>query len=93
MLLTPAQIKPKLFQTELLFFSFFFFFFTRDGCVSRLRACLGARLLLQFDQYLNLLEGADRAEKNSAPFSGVTKNNKTTTKCEPVWPSGKALGW
>ena len=31
-------------ETEL--FSFFLFFFTRDGCVSCLRACFGARLLL-----------------------------------------------
>ena len=41
-------------------FSFFLFFFTRGGCASRLRACLGARLLLQSYQYPNLSEGADR---------------------------------
>ena len=37
-------------ETELFFFFFFFFFFflfTRGGCVSCLRACFGARLLLQ----------------------------------------------
>ena len=41
MLLTPAQIKTKIFwiDTEL--------FFTRGGCVSCLRACFGTRLLLQ----------------------------------------------
>ena len=35
-------------------------FFTRGGCVSCLRACLGARLLPQSYQYQNLSEGADR---------------------------------
>ena len=34
--------------------------FTPGGCVSRLRACLGARLLPQSYQYPNLSEGADR---------------------------------
>ena len=37
MLLTPAQIKPKPFETRRNFF--FFFFFTRGGFVSCLRAC------------------------------------------------------
>ena len=41
-------------------FFFFFFFFTRGGCASCLRACLGARLLLQSYKYPNLSEGADR---------------------------------
>ena len=35
-------------------------FFTRGGCVSCLRGCLGARLLPQSYQYPNLSEGADR---------------------------------
>ena len=41
MLLTSAQIKPKSFESRRNFF------FTRGGCASCLRACLGARLLLQ----------------------------------------------
>ena len=46
MLLTPAQIKPKSFETKRNFF-----FFTRGGCVSCLRACLVARLLPQSYRY------------------------------------------
>ena len=85
MLLTPAQIKPKLFESSgNSFFSFFFFFlsfFTRGGCVSCLRACLGARLLLQSYQYLNLSEGADRVAgqlrgDKECPFCGVTKSGR-----------------
>ena len=45
-------------ETELFFL--LLFFFTRGGCTSRLRACLGARLLLQSYYYPNLSEGADR---------------------------------
>ena len=40
MLLTPAQIKPKSFELRRNSV-----FFTRGGCASCLRACLGARLL------------------------------------------------
>ena len=59
MLLTPAQIKPESFESRrsiffsffsFFLFSFFFFFsflFTRGGCITCLRACLGARLLPQ----------------------------------------------
>ena len=36
------------------------FVFTRGGCASCLRACLGARLLSQSYQYPNFSEGADR---------------------------------
>ena len=43
MLLTPAHIKPKSFESR----RNSFLFFTRGGCVSCLRACLDARLLLQ----------------------------------------------
>ena len=39
---------------------FFSFFLPGGGCVSRLRTCLGARLLPQFYHCLNLSEGADR---------------------------------
>ena len=40
---TPAQIKPQSFESR----RNSSFFFTRGGCVSCLRACFGARLLLQ----------------------------------------------
>ena len=79
MLLTPAQIKPKSFESKQNSTSFF----TRGGCVSCLRACLGARLLSQPYQYRNLSEGADpvggqlRGDKE-CPFSGVTE-------CGRVW--------
>ena len=57
-------------------------FFTRGGCVSYLRACLGARLLPQLFLYKppNLLEGADRVggqlSGDECPFSGVTKSGR-----------------
>ena len=60
-------------------------FLTRAGCVSCLRACVGARLLLQSYQYPNLSEGADRVggqlhgDKES-PFSGVTKSGRVWRK-------------
>ena len=64
---------------------FFFFFFTRGGCVSSLRACLGARLLPQSYQYPNLSEGADRVGgqlrgDKECPFSGVTKSGRVGRK-------------
>ena len=60
-------------------------FFTRGGCVSCLRACLGARLLPQSYQYPNLWEGADRVggqlrEDKECPFSGVTKSGRVWRK-------------
>ena len=51
MLLMPAKIKPKSFESTQNFF------FTNVSC---LRACLGARLLPQSYQYPSLLEGTDR---------------------------------
>ena len=74
MSLTPAEIKPKSFESR----RNSFFFFTRGGCVSCLRVCLGARLLLQSYQYPNLSEGADRVAgqlrgDKECSFSGVTK--------------------
>ena len=61
------------------------FFFTRDGCASCLRACLGARLLLQSYEYPNLSEGADRVGgqlrgDKECPFSGVTKSGRVWRK-------------
>ena len=75
MLLTPAQIKPKSFESRRNFFSFFF---TRGGCASCLRACFGASFLLQSYYYRNLSEGANRLAgqlrgDKECPFSGVTK--------------------
>ena len=64
---------------------FFFLFFTRGGCVSCLRGCLGARLLPQSYQYPNLSEGADRVSgqmggDKEGPFSGVTKSGRVWRK-------------
>ena len=79
MLLTPAQIKPKSFELR------WNFFFTQGGCVSCLRACLGAKLLPQSYQYPILSEGADcvggqlRGDKE-CPFSGVTKSGRVWRK-------------
>ena len=61
-------------ETELLLFN-------PGGCVSCLRACLGARLLLQPYQYPNLSEGADRVGgqlrgDKECPFSGVTNSGR-----------------
>ena len=81
MLLTPAQIKPQSFKSRRNSFSFF----TRGGCASCLRACLGARLLPQSYQYPKLSEGADgfggqlRGDKE-CPFSGVTKSGRVWRK-------------
>ena len=63
----------------------FFFFFTRGGCASCLRACLGARLLPQSYHYPNLSEGADRVGgqlrgDTECPFSGVTKFGRVWRK-------------
>ena len=85
MLLTPAQIKPKSFESRRN--SFFVLFFARGGCVSYicLRACFGARLLQQSYQYPNLSEGADRVGgqlhgDKECPFSGVTKSGRVWRK-------------
>ena len=61
------------------------FFFTRGGCASCLRECLGARLLPQSYQYPNLSEGADRVGgqlrgDKECPFSGVTKSGRVWRK-------------
>ena len=81
MLLTPAQIKPKLCESR----QNFFFFFTWGGCVSCLRARLGARLLPQPYRYPNLSGGADRVGgqlhgDKECPFSGVTKSGRVWRK-------------
>ena len=75
LLRTPAQIKPKLFKLRRNSL------FTRGGCVSCLRACLGARLLPQSYQYPNLSESADRVGgqlrgDKEWPFSGVTESGR-----------------
>ena len=70
------------------------YFFTRGGCVSCLRACLGARFLPQSYQYSNLSEGADRVGgqlrgDKECPFSGVTKSGRVWRKV----PESDALVW
>ena len=85
MLLTPAQIKPKSFESRRNSFFFFFFFFTGGGCASCLRACLGTRLLPQSYRYPNLSRGADRVGgqlrgDKECPFSGVTKSGRVWRK-------------
>ena len=59
--------------------------FTRGGCISCLRACLGTRLLLQSYQYPNLLEGTDCVggqlhRDKECPFSGITKSGRVWRK-------------
>ena len=78
MSLTPAQMKPKLFES---WQNFFF----NLGCVSCLHACLGTRLLAQPYQYPNLSEGAERVGgqlrgDKEFPFSGVTKSGRVWRK-------------
>ena len=75
MLLTPARIKAKPFESRRNSF------FTRAGSVSCLRECLGARLLPQSYYYPNLSEGGDRVAgqlrgDKECPFSGVTKSGR-----------------
>ena len=74
MLLTPAQIKPKSFESRRNSF------FTRGGCVS----CLCC-FYMQPYQYPNLSEGADRVGgqlrgDKEWPFSGVTKSGRVWRK-------------
>ena len=87
-------------------FFFFFLLFTRGGCVSCLRTCLGARLLPQSYQDPNLSEGADRVAgqlrgNKECPFSGVTKSGRVWRKvpesdarsvCVCVWGGGGGGG-
>ena len=80
MLLTPAHIKPKSFESRRNSFCF-----TRGGCASCLRAYLGARLLPQSYRYPNLSESADRVGgqlrgDKECPFSGVTKSSRVWKK-------------
>ena len=76
MLLTPAKIKPKSFESRRNSL------FTRDNDYC---ACLGARLLPQSYQHPNLSEGADRVGgqlrgDKECPFSGVTKSGRVWRK-------------
>ena len=85
MLLTPAQIKPKPFESRRNHLSLSLSLFTRGGCVSCLRASLGASLLPQPYQYLNLSESADRVGgqlhgDKECPFSGATKSGRVWRK-------------
>ena len=90
MLLTPAQIKPKSFESRRDSFFFFFLLFLFSSFLPgldapRVWACLGARLLPQSYQYPNLSEGADRVGgqlrgDKKCPFSGVTKSGRVWRK-------------
>ena len=77
MLLTPAQIKPKSFESRQNSF------LSRGGCVSCFRACLGARLLPVLPVFL--LESADHVGgqmhgDKECPFRGVTKSGRVWRK-------------
>ena len=66
-------------KTKIIWIETDFFFFTQGGCVSYLRAYLGAGLLPQSYQYPNLSEGADcigghLCRDEECPFSDVTKS-------------------
>ena len=72
-MLTPAQIKPKSFESRQNSSSFFY-----PGWIC-------ARLLPQSYQYRNLSEGADRVGgqlrgDKECPFSGVTKSGRVWRK-------------
>ena len=70
-------------QNSFFFFFFFFFsFFTLGGCVSCLRACFGARLLILSYQYPNLSEGADSVGRQlrGNKISDVTKSIRVWRK-------------
>ena len=92
MLLTPAQIKPKSFDSRRTSVS------TQGGCASCLCACLGTRLLPQSYQYPDLSEGADHVGGQlhggkEFPFSGVTKSGRVWRKVPDsgAWSMGSAL--
>ena len=79
MLLTPAHIHQNRLNRDGTIF------FTRGGCASCLRACLGARLLLQSYQYANISKGADRVGgqlrgDKECPLSGKTKSGRVCRK-------------
>ena len=66
--------KAKILSIEM---ELFFLFFTRGGCASCLRTCLGARLLPQSYEYPNLSEDANHIE---CPFSSITKSGRVWRK-------------
>ena len=89
-LLTPAQIKPKLFESTrnslLLFFFFFLLFFTRGGCPSHVyvRAwalgCFHSLISTQtFSEGADRVGGQLRGDKE-CPFSGVNKSGRVWRK-------------
>ena len=86
MLLTPAQIKPKSFESRR---NFFLSFLTGvdaphvyvRACALGLNMALGCLHSLIRDQYPNLSEGADRVGgqqrgNKERPFSGVTNSGR-----------------
>ena len=74
MLLTPAHIKPKLFESRRNSL-----FLTRGGYVSCLRAHLGTRLLPVL-LVLKPFRGHWPREDKECPFSGVTKSSRVWRK-------------
>ena len=87
MLLTPAQIKPKSFESRRYVFSVYFLIFYPGWMhfIFTSCECLGTRLLPQSYQYPKLSEGADRVAgqlrgDKECPFSGVTKSGRIWSK-------------
>ena len=79
MLLTPAQIKPKLFEQRRNSF-FFFFFFTLGGHASHFYLCLDAVLLPQsckdpkLSRALTASVDSYMEIDKECPFSGITSS-------------------
>ena len=75
-------------------------FFTRGGCASCLRACFGARLLLQSYYYPNLSEGTEHVAgrlcgDKKYPFSGVTKSGRVWRRVleSDAWSVSVCVCW
>ena len=113
MLLTPAQIKPKSFESRRIFYLFLpgvdaSHVYVRAwalGCFHSLTQTFRRALTASVDSCVEI--------QIECPFGGVTKSGRVWRKVpekrcwecdkavqlsqgwtgEPVWPSGKALGW
>ena len=91
--LTPAQIKPKSFESR----SNLFFVLTGAAAPHVYVRALDAVLLPQSYQYPNLLEGADRVGGQlrgvkRCPFSGVTSSGRVWRKV-PESDTGSVGNW
>ena len=76
-LLTPAQIKPKPFESRR---NSFLSFLPGGRCVSWLCGCLAARLLLQSCISTRAFWSTLRGDKIECPISGVTKSGRVWRK-------------